>query len=258
MATAIAPGVPAAPTEGRSLPAFAVIGWRWISRNPASAIAPILTPFIFLFFLKIISPSSYFPLEVIGAMMFTTQNIGNWVLGDSANWRIDHALQDLFVASPLGKVRYLFGIAFSNLIPAAPALLALGGLLYVSLPAPGPWYAWIVLAVSILVLWILFSAIGVAISSRVTSQREIWPVGNLTFTFLGMLSPLYYPITVLPPWWQSVARLLPATYAVLLAQGAFGLLPASATALAEDGLFLALSALGGTAIALWLYRWQGG
>ena len=258
MATAIAPGVPVAPTEGRSLPAFAVIGWRWISRNPASAIAPILTPFIFLFFLKIISPSSYFPLEVIGAMMFTTQNIGNWVLGDSANWRIDHALQDLFVASPLGKVRYLFGIAFSNLIPAAPALLALGGLLYVSLPAPGPWYAWIVLAISILVLWILFSAIGVAISSRVTSQREIWPVGNLTFTFLGMLSPLYYPITVLPPWWQSVARLLPATYAVLLAQGAFGLLPASATALAEDGLFLALSALGGTAIALWLYRWQGG
>jgi ABC-2 type transport system permease protein len=195
---------------------------------------------------------------VIGAMMFTTQNIGNWVLGDSANWRIDHALQDLFVASPLGKVRYLFGIAFSNLIPAAPALVALGVLLYVSLPAPGPWYAWIVLAVSILVLWILFSAIGVAISSRVTSQREIWPVGNLTFTFLGMLSPLYYPITVLPPWWQSVARLLPATYAVLLAQGAFGLLPANATALAEDGLFLAVSALAGTAIALRLYRWQGG
>ena len=244
-------------TEGRVLPAFAIIGWRWISRNPASAIAPILTPFIFLYFLKIISPSSYFPLEVIGAMMFTTQNIGNWVLGDSANWRIEHALQDLFVASPLGKVRYLFGIAFSNLIPAAPALLVLGGILYVTLPTPGPWYAWVVLGASITVLWVLFSAIGVAISSRVTSQREIWPVGNLTFTFLGMLSPLYYPLSTLPPLWQDVARFLPATYAVLLAQGAFGLIPATFATLLEQATLLVVSAIVGTVVALRLYRWQG-
>ena len=247
----------AAPPRGKTLPAFALIGWRWLSRNPASAIAPILTPFIFLYFLKVISPTSYFPLEVIGAMMFTTQNIGNWVLGDSATWRIDLGLQDLFVASPLGKVRYLFGIAFSNLIPAAPALLALGALLYLSLPAPGPWYAWVVLAGSIAVLWVLFSAIGVAISSRVTSQRAIWPVGNLIFTCLGMLSPLYYPITTLPPLWQDVARLLPATYAVLLAQGAFGLLGPSAGDLVRDAILLAVSAIVGTVIALQLYRWQG-
>lgn len=252
-----APAFPAVPTQGRSLPAFALIGWRWISRNPASAIAPILTPFIFLFFLKVISPTSYFPLEVIGAMLFTTQNIGNWVLGDSATWRIDLGLQDLFVASPLGKVRYLFGIAFSNLIPAAPALGALGVVLYTSLPAPGPWYAWAVLAASIGVVWILFSALGIAISSRVESQREIWPVGNLLFTTLGMLSPLYYPITVLPPLWQDVARFFPSTYAVLLAQGAFGLLPASPGALATDALYLAVSAAVGTVLALQLYRWQG-
>ena len=243
--------------EGRVLPAFAIIGWRWISRNPASAIAPILTPFIFLFFLRLISPASYFPLEVIGAMMFTTQNIGSWVLGDSANWRIEHALQDLFVASPLGKVRYLFGIAFSNLIPAAPALVVLGGVLAFTLPASGPWYAWLVLFASVTVLWILFSAIGIAISSRVKSQREIWPVGNLTFTFLGMLSPLYYPITTLPPLWQDVARFLPATYAVLLAQGSFGLLSATPGELAEDAALLVVSAVVGTVIALRLYRWQG-
>ena len=244
-------------SQGRALPAFAIIGWRWISRNPASAVAPILTPFIFLYFLHIISPASYFPLEVVGAMMFTTQNIGNWVLGDSANWRIEHALQDLFVASPLGKVRYLFGIAFSNLIPAAPALLVLGGILYVTLPAPGPWYAWLVLGAAITVLWVLFSAIGIAISSRVTSQREIWPVGNLTFTFLGMLSPLYYPLSTLPPLWQDVARFLPATYAVLLAQGAFGLVAASPALLLEEGSLLLLSAVVGTVVALRLYRWQG-
>ena len=63
MATAIAsPGpTPEAPAEGRALAAFGLIGWRWISRNPASAIAPILQPFIFLYFLSLISPAGSSP-----------------------------------------------------------------------------------------------------------------------------------------------------------------------------------------------------
>lgn len=252
MATADATLVP---REGRALPAFGVIGWRWVSRNPSSAIAPILQPFIFLYFLHIISPSNLFPLEVIGAMLFTTQNIGSWVLGDSATWRIENSLQDMFVASPLGKIRYLFGIAFSNLIPAAPALIVLAGILWAVAPA-APLYAWAVLLMGILVLWMLFSAIGIAISSRVRSQREIWPVGSLTFTILGMLSPLYYPLSVLPPVWQAASRFLPATYAALLVQGAFGITPQSATQLGIDTLLLLVCAAIGIAAALRLYKWQ--
>src|SRR5208282_6644194 len=83
------------------------------------------------------------------------------------------------------------------------------------------------LFVSLFTLWILFSSIGIAISSRVRTQREIWPVGNITFTTLGMLSPLYYPLSALPPLWQGAARFLPTTYAALLAQGALGITPAS-------------------------------
>src|SRR5579863_7146985 len=111
------PLFPDVPRQGRALPAFLVVGWKWISRNPAVTITPVLLPFIFLYFLSLISPRSYLPLEIVGAMLFTMQNIGSWVLGDSATWRIECSLQDLFVASPLGRLRYLFGIAFSNLIP---------------------------------------------------------------------------------------------------------------------------------------------
>ena len=244
------------PGEGRVLPAFAFIGWRWISRNPASAIAPIMVPFIFLYFLALISPKSLFPLEVLGAMLFTTQNIGSWVLGDSATWRIEFALQDMFVASPMGKVRYLIGVAFSNLIAAAPALVVLTVVLAVAIGHPVPWSAWVVLIGCLVVVWILFSAIGVAISSRLTSQREIWPVGSLTFTILGMLSPLYYPLSYLPPLWQDVARFLPTTYAALLVQGAFGLVPASPEAMLADAVLLLVLAVVGTLIALPLYRWR--
>jgi ABC-2 type transport system permease protein len=246
------------PTEGRVLPAFAIIGLRWVDRNPAAAIAPVLLPFIFLYFLSLISPPALFPLEVVGAMLFTTQNIGSWVLGDSSTWRLQMSLQDLFIASPMGKVRYLIGIAASNLIPAAPALAAEAGLLaYVQSRAGHPveWWAWGVLLGAIVVLWILFSAIGIAMSSRLKSQREIWPVGNLTFTTLGMLSPLYYPLSYLPPLWQEIARFFPATYAALLVQGALGLTPQSPWELVLDGLLLLLCATVGTVIALRLYRW---
>jgi ABC-type multidrug transport system permease subunit len=247
---------PVAPSEGHALSAFGLIGWRWISRNPASAIAPILQPFIFLYFLSLISPAGIFPLEVLGAMLFTTQNIGSWVMGDSATWRIELAVQDMFVASPLGKIRYLFGVAFSNLIAAAPALVVLAVLLEVSLPHAVPWTAWLILVGCLVVVWILFSAIGVAISSRLTSQREIWPVGNLTFTIVGMLSPLYYPLSYLPPWWQRVAHFLPSTYAALLVQSAFGITPAPPTSMLEyAGLLLALAVVG-TAVALASYRWR--
>jgi ABC-2 type transport system permease protein len=255
---ALATELPNVPTRGRALPAFLIVGWRWIGRNPAVAIAPILLPFIFLYFLSFISPPSLLPLEIVGAMLFTMQNIGSWVLGDSATWRIECSLQDLFVASPLGRLRYLFGIAFSNLIAMLPALAILAVLLaWVGGQRGVPLtpYAGVVLFGSLATLWVLFSAIGIAISSRIRTQREIWPVGNLTFTILGMLSPLYYPISVLPPLWQDAARFLPATYAALLVQGALGITPASVGQMAVYAGLLAATAVVVLVVSLRLYRW---
>jgi ABC-type multidrug transport system permease subunit len=249
---------PRVPTHGRALPAFGIVGWRWISRNPAVAITPVLLPFIFLYFLSLISPPSLLPLEIVGAMLFTMQNIGSWTLGDSAFWRIECSLQDLFVASPLSRVRYLFGIAISNLIAMVPALAILLVLLvwvggqrgYPFTPLAG-----VALLAGLFTLWVLFSSIGIAISSRIQTQREIWPVGNLTFTILGMLSPLYYPLSALPPIWQDAARFLPTTYAALLVQGALGITPASPLQMALYASLLGACALVGLVITLRLYRW---
>ena len=252
---------PGVPTQGRALPAFGVVGWRWISRNPAVAITPVLLPFIFLYFLSLISPPSLLPLEIVGAMLFTMQNIGSWTLGDSAFWRIECSLQDLFVASPLSRIRYLFGIAFSNLIAMLPALAILTVLLaWVGGQRGYPFtpIAAVALFAGLLTLWVLFSSIGIAISSRIHTQREIWPVGNLTFTILGMLSPLYYPLSALPPLWQDAARFLPTTYAALLVQGALGITPATPVQMALYAALLAGCALVGLAITLRLYRWGDG
>ncbi len=254
-------GVPPVVTRGRALPAFLIVGWRWISRNPAVAVTPILLPFIFLYFLSIISPPSLLPLEIVGAMLFTMQNIGSWVLGDSATWRIECSIQDLFVASPLSRIRYLFGIAFSNLVAMLPALAILTALLaWVGGERGVPLtpYGAVVLVGSLGVLWVLFSAVGIAISSRVRTQREVWPVGNLTFTILGMLSPLYYPLSALPPLWRDAAHFLPATYAALLVQGALGITPASAEEMVLYAGLLGATAAAVLVVSLRLYRWGEG
>jgi len=246
--------VDAVPRTGRVLPAWGLIGWRWISRNPAAAIVPVLLPFLFLYFLRIISPPEYFPLAVAGAMLYTAQNVGSWCLMDAAVNRIELHLQDMFAASPLGKVRYLVGVAISNLIPAAPAILVQAILLASLRPVTA--MAWAVLAGSILVIWLLFSAIGIALSTRIQSQREVWPIGNLVFSVLGILAPLYYPLSILPPAWQAVARLLPSTYAAELVQGSLGLVPLSGEAMALDAILLVAFAGAGIAMALRLYRWR--
>jgi len=249
---------PNVPTTGRALPSFLIVGWRWISRNPAVAITPILLPFIFLYFLSLISPPSLLPLEIVGAMLFTMQNIGSWVLGDSAFWRIECSLQDMFVASPLSRIRYLFGIAFSNLIAMLPALAILTILLaWVGGRQGNPLtpFAFLVLVACLAVMWVLFSSVGIGISSRIRTQREIWPIGNLTFTILGMLSPLYYPLSALPPLWQDAARFLPTTYAALLVQGALGITPASPDQMVLYAVLLVACAAVGLVITLRLYRW---
>jgi ABC-type multidrug transport system permease subunit len=249
---------PDVPRTGRAIPSFGLVGWRWISRNPAVTITPVLIPFIFLYFLSLISPPSLLPLEIVGAMLFTMQNIGSWVLGDSATWRIECSLQDMFVASPLTRVRYLFGVAFSNLIAMVPALAVLLFLLNWVGPAHGYPVTPLVLLtlfVSLFTLWVLFSSIGMAISSRVRTQREIWPVGNLTFTLLGMLSPLYYPLTALPPVWRAAAHFLPTTYAALLVQGALGITPATPAQMLLYAGLLGLCAGVGLVVCLRLYRW---
>ncbi|MGD0718249.1 MAG: ABC transporter permease [Thermoplasmata archaeon] len=256
---ATAAGEPFVVQRGRALPAFAIIGWKWIGRSPAVAVAPILLPFIFLYFLSLISPPYLLPLEIVGAMLFTMQNIGSWVLGDSAVWRIECSLQDMFVASPLGRVRYLFGIAFSNLIAMIPALAVLSVLLYYELGRNGmafTAYAGLVLLGALAVMWVLFSAVGISVSSRVKTQRAIYPVGNLTFTILGMLAPLYYPLSSLPPLWQDLARFLPTTYAALLVQGAFGITPATPPEMAMYAGLLLLSATVGIVLALRMYKWR--
>src|SRR5256884_9879097 len=111
-----------------------------------------------------------------------------------------------------------------------PAIVVLGIIL--SMVTAVSLFGWLVLIACILTIWILYSAIGIAVSSRLRSQREVWPVGNLIFTLLGILSPLYYPLSRLPPVWRGIAQLLSANHPALPLPRVLGLGTATHVSLA--------------------------
>jgi len=61
--------------------------------------------------------------------------------------------------------------------------------------------------------------LGFVIASVVRTARFAQPLGGLILYLMIGLSGLIFPIKLLSPGWQVVAKLLPMTYAVSLLRG---------------------------------------
>jgi ABC-2 type transport system permease protein len=73
--------------------------------------------------------------------------------------------------------------------------------------------------VALLIATLSTLSMGFVIASMVRTARFAQPLGGLIFYPMIGLSGLFFPVSVLPPVWQSVARLLPLTYVVSLLRG---------------------------------------
>lgn len=97
-------------------------------------------------------------------------------------------------------------------------------------------------------------SIGFLIASLVPTARFAQPIGSaILYPMLG-LSGLFMPLDTLPPVLQTVARMLPLTYAVSLLRGIWhgeGWL-----AHAGDAAVLALAFLLCTALSAKVFRWE--
>ena len=74
-------------------------------------------------------------------------------------------------------------------------------------------------AIALLIVTISILSIGFVIASAVPTARFAQPVGALVFYPMIALSGLFFAVDTLPPMLQSVARLLPLSYAVSLLRG---------------------------------------
>lgn len=71
---------------------------------------------------------------------------------------------------------------------------------------------------SVLVIMLLtatsFSGLGLLAASFILIFKKGEPVTWVANTLLGILGGVYFPVSTLPVWTQSISRLLPVTYAV--------------------------------------------
>ncbi len=97
-------------------------------------------------------------------------------------------------------------------------------------------------------------SLGFVIASLVRNARFAQPAAALIFYPMLALSGLFFPLDVLTPGAQTVARLLPLTYVVSLLRGVLQGDPWSAHG--TDAAALALVFLAGTALSARFFRWE--
>jgi len=196
------------------------LGFTPMLRNPLFIPFVFSSPFTLLFILFVASGGTALPYGLAGALTMVTTELGLFVGTDLATYKIQNKFQDIVVASPVSPLVYMFGVALSELIFGAPALLVLFTLM--------AWHGASMVALVttlgvVLLLWITTTAIGFFFSAYAPNTQNAFIINGFIATILSVLPPVYYSISILPTPLASVAEIIPTTEASALFQGAIGL-----------------------------------
>ncbi len=138
-------------------------------------------------------------------------------------------------ATPLSLAEYLGGLVLSSMVTSAAGLAVMlvlaTGVFGLSFLGYG-----LALVAFLLVLFLFGVALGIVGSGVVlrlgpAAEWFVWPIPALVSPFVGV----FYPLSILPPWMQHVACLLPPSYVF---EGMRGILAGGVT----PALMLALGA----------------
>ncbi len=225
-----------------------------LKRQTMMLISISLAPFTFIYFLYLVSPRSELPFGVVGAIIFTTVFTGNAMLNDAAYYRIEHHIQELYVASPIRSFTYVAGLASSEFAFTLPPLVVLFVILISVLPVSPVQLLFMVLVV--LLTWIMATSLGFMVSSFFKEFREIWPIASLIFNTISIIPPIFYPITAIPQNIRWLAYLAPTTYASQLGDNVLGLLDNPPSAIYTNILGLVISTAVFVLVASYFTRWR--
>ena len=219
---------------------FYVQGHEWLSIATSLIVQAIL-----LIFVGILAPH-LLGVALFGAILFSIFALGQRVQNEAAYIRIDHKLNELYLASPLSAEAYFFGMSIgilaAYLLPIA-VLVGFTAFLVGIPPLTGA-----VLLAAALALWLITSSIGYVISTLFRDMRAIWPYASLFYNVFGVLPPVFYPIGFLSGGLRTAALVVPSSAASSLAQ--WSVHPA---VLSSPEVVLAAVALAAEAIALFLF-----
>lgn len=189
---------------------------KWLKRYPIHYFSvPVLLPLgAFIAFAFTIEPQNKI-YAVSGPIVFsitvnTLLYIAQWVGGDRQIRRIS-----LFATMPVSPLAYGFGVALSVIFRG---LISIACILVIA-----SWYFgltvtwnWLALIPTLAISFVAGVLIGMLIAWSIQDMRALFSVAQF-FTFtLGLFSPVFYPVSVLPLPMQIVARAIPTTYSGIL------------------------------------------
>ncbi|GLZ05803.1 antibiotic ABC transporter permease [Actinomadura sp. NBRC 104412] len=201
--------------------------------------------------------------DSLTAIQFFTPGLLGWALASAGvfgaaqtlvTWRTKGILRRLRL-SP-APVSAVFGARVTVSVGIAIVQLALfllvARLPFFDLQLRGAWW----MCVPMVVAGVLaFLAIGTVIGAWAKTQEAAQTVGQLVVLPMAFLGGSFFPLDVAPTWMRTVSHLFPLRY---LNEGMLDVMARGqgpASALPEIGVLLAI-ALGGTFIALRLFRWD--
>ena len=136
--------------------------------------------------------------------------------GVNTLWDRRYGFMNKALSCPISRSSLALGKMLAiSFIAALQSSLILGIALAIGVKFPDPFMVIPIMAIVIL-FSLGFSGISVTIAAIAKSQETFWGVINFLGMPLFMLSPALFPLELLPSWLESLARLNPVTYAVLL------------------------------------------
>ncbi len=200
---------------------------------------------VLLVFVWILNPG-LIGVALVGAVLFSTFQMGARVLNEAAYVRIDHKANDLYLAGPLSAEAYFLGMSAGILTVYLGPVIVVGVLATIVVPLNA---AELVLLLGLgAAVWVSAASIGYVFSTAFRDNRAIWAYSSLFFNIFGVLPPVFYPLALFPVALRPVALLMPPSAASSLMQWATGV-----TALSTGQIALAAGGLVVEAVGLFAF-----
>ncbi|MFI5418737.1 MAG: hypothetical protein ACHQ2Y_07585 [Candidatus Lutacidiplasmatales archaeon] len=206
---------------------------------------------VLLIFVSILAPT-LLAVALVGALVFSMFALGQRVQNEAAYIRVDHKLNELYLASPLKPEAYFLGMSLGILIAFLPPILVLAVVAELVIHMSAVTALAIVLGAA--AVWLFSCSTGYIVSTWFKDMRAIWPYSSLFYNLFGVLPPVFYPLARVAPAWQPVALLVPPSAATGLIQWTMGDASLSLGEVVLAAGVLAVGALGTFALAVYWAR----
>ncbi len=232
-------------TRWRGLGAFLATELRVQLHEGLAIASSIIVQVVFLVFVGILA-TQFLPYVLVGAVVFSTFQIGQRLQNEAAYVRIDHKLNELYHASSMSPESYYLGMSIGVFLAYLPPILILYGVtLYLVHFTAG---AALFFAAVLGLVWLFTASVGYVFSTWHRDMRLIWPYASIFFNLFGVLPPVFYPIWIFPAGLRTLALALPTSGGAALVESVAGIYPLNAS----DTLIAGASLVASAAALFWL------